>query len=295
MTDVRLITSGLGNELIDAMATADTIYLIVSFAANSGIGFLQKALAQAVARHAEIKILVGDYLYITEPGALQRLYQLQQEPPSVQPEVPVQPVQREAPQLHTSSTPAMQPDTARLRPRSKPVAPPDPARPPESFQARETESFHPQEADFEIRLWQSQGRSFHPKAYLLQMGPDDGLLFVGSSNLSRSALTSGVEWNLAMRAQVAPLTFDRARQTFLESFYAACTLPVTPGVIDLYRAGHDRYHREFPQTALQWRRDQAKVPASDDGDDGDGGGHGPKRHVNKTPRPPVQPDAPPPG
>ena len=37
-------------------------------------------------------------------------------------------------------------------------------------------------------------RSFHPKAYIFALG-DGGTAFVGSSNLSESALTSAVEWN----------------------------------------------------------------------------------------------------
>ena len=49
----------------------------------------------------------------------------------------------------------------------------------------------------EVRLWQSNGTSFHPKAYIFQFD-DSGTLIVGSSNLSRSALTTGVEWNLSM-------------------------------------------------------------------------------------------------
>ena len=44
-------------------------------------------------------------------------------------------------------------------------------------------------------------RSFHPKAWMLT-GPDWETVFVGSSNLSRAALTDGVEWNL--RTEDAP-------------------------------------------------------------------------------------------
>jgi superfamily II DNA or RNA helicase/diadenosine tetraphosphate (Ap4A) HIT family hydrolase len=39
------------------------------------------------------------------------------------------------------------------------------------------------------------GRAFHPKAWHLA-GDDFGVAFVGSSNLSRSALREGIEWNL---------------------------------------------------------------------------------------------------
>ena len=49
----------------------------------------------------------------------------------------------------------------------------------------------------QIRLWQSNGVSFHPKAYLFQTKNHD-CLFIGSSNLSKSALGNGVEWNLSV-------------------------------------------------------------------------------------------------
>ena len=43
----------------------------------------------------------------------------------------------------------------------------------------------------------AEGRAFHPKAYLFFNGPC-GVAYVGSSNLSQSALTDGVEWNLRL-------------------------------------------------------------------------------------------------
>lgn len=51
----------------------------------------------------------------------------------------------------------------------------------------------------EARVWQDPRTSFHPKAYLFWSsagGPARG--FVGSSNLSRSGIDGGVEWNLAV-------------------------------------------------------------------------------------------------
>ncbi len=36
---------------------------------------------------------------------------------------------------------------------------------------------------------------FHPKAYILFAGEGEGAAFVGSSNLSRTALLQGIEWN----------------------------------------------------------------------------------------------------
>ncbi len=56
----------------------------------------------------------------------------------------------------------------------------------------------------ELRVFQAERQSFHLKAYICTRSEDGlavwGAAFVGSSNLSRTALTDGLEWNL----RVAP-------------------------------------------------------------------------------------------
>jgi superfamily II DNA or RNA helicase/diadenosine tetraphosphate (Ap4A) HIT family hydrolase len=49
--------------------------------------------------------------------------------------------------------------------------------------------------DIELRVFESQGVSFHPKAYIIASPDGSGTAFVGSSNLSDTALRSGIEWN----------------------------------------------------------------------------------------------------
>lgn len=46
----------------------------------------------------------------------------------------------------------------------------------------------------DLRFYNKPEKSFHPKAYIFEY-VDEGELFVGSSNMSKSALTSGIEWN----------------------------------------------------------------------------------------------------
>ncbi|WP_242824083.1 DEAD/DEAH box helicase family protein [[Clostridium] dakarense] len=48
--------------------------------------------------------------------------------------------------------------------------------------------------NLDIRFYNDTKRSFHPKAYIFE-NKTEGEIFIGSSNLSRSALTSGIEWN----------------------------------------------------------------------------------------------------
>lgn len=123
MTNVQLITNNLIHKLERYMDDAKAIYILTSFVMKSGVEILTEALRKAAEKNVDIKICTGDYLYITQPDALERLYNI-----------------------------------------------------------------HP---NIEIRLWKSAGKSFHPKAYLFEH-ESDGVMIVGSSNMSRSALTSGV-------------------------------------------------------------------------------------------------------
>jgi len=49
--------------------------------------------------------------------------------------------------------------------------------------------------NFQLRVYETEGTSFHPKAYLFHERSGAGVAYVGSSNLTETALTSGVEWN----------------------------------------------------------------------------------------------------
>jgi superfamily II DNA or RNA helicase/HKD family nuclease len=46
----------------------------------------------------------------------------------------------------------------------------------------------------DLRFYSDSSVSFHPKTYIINQG-DEGVLFIGSSNISRAALTNGIEWN----------------------------------------------------------------------------------------------------
>jgi len=47
----------------------------------------------------------------------------------------------------------------------------------------------------QLKIFVSEGRSFHPKGYVLSHSGGRGVAYVGSSNLSSSALVDGIEWN----------------------------------------------------------------------------------------------------
>jgi len=166
MPDIKLITENLADELIPGIRRASSIYIMTSFVMESGARILAPYLKEAIERGAEVKILAGDYLFVSQPEGLRRLFDI--------------------------------------------------------------------DYRIEVRLWQSQGTSFHPKAYLLDYEEGQGLLIVGSSNFSRSAFRIGVEWNLAMSAKAEPFTFQEALDKFMHNFYHECTFSLNHESIASY-------------------------------------------------------------
>ncbi|PAQ16088.1 DNA helicase [Bacillaceae bacterium SAOS 7] len=104
--------------------------------------------------------------------------------------------------------------------------------------------------DAEVRMWKSGGKSFHPKAYLFRMN-GAGHLIVGSSNLSASALTSGVEWNLHAPPAVDDEIFEKGLEEFATIFQHEFTIPVNNETIKSYRDSYEQFHRQ-QSVAKQW-------------------------------------------
>jgi HKD family nuclease/diadenosine tetraphosphate (Ap4A) HIT family hydrolase len=100
--------------------------IAVAFLLDSGARMIVAHLRDFLARGGRARILVGDYLDVTEPAALRRLNDLS--------------------------------------------------------------------GDLTVRVYEARDRGFHLKTYIFQTD-DEGIAFVGSSNLSAPALTSSIEWN----------------------------------------------------------------------------------------------------
>ncbi len=179
MPDIKLITENLADELIPGIRKAPSIYIMTSFVMDSGVKLLAAHLKAAVERGAEVKVLGGDYLFISDPKGLRRLFELDDR--------------------------------------------------------------------IEVLLWRSNGSSFHPKAYLLDYDEGQGLLIVGSSNLSVSAYRLGVEWNLAMNAEASPFTFQSALDKFMNNFHHECTIPLNNESIVGYEQDYEDYHQKYPE------------------------------------------------
>ncbi len=140
--------------------------MMTSFVMQSGVRLLAPHLKRALDNGAEVKVLAGDYLYVTQPEGLRALKEIDER--------------------------------------------------------------------LEARLWRSAGASFHPKAYLFDYDNGEGVLIVGSSNFSLSAMRMGMEWNLSMNAQVEPYTFQLAMDKFMRNFYHESTLPLNDSTINIY-------------------------------------------------------------
>lgn len=155
--------------LKQALRVALEVDIVAAFVQPSGLTLLEQDLVDALERGAAVRVLTGDYLRITHPHALQRLYTL------------------------TTRHPGLR-----------------------------------------VRLFRvADAQAFHPKAYIFVRGRH-GVAFVGSSNLSRSALTRGIEWNLrATHADAA--TFRDVRARFEALFTAPQAAPLSAALVDAYQ------------------------------------------------------------
>ncbi len=70
----------------------------------------------------------------------------------------------------------------------------------------------------DLRFYNDRARSFHPKSYIFHY-ENMSEIYIGSSNLSRSALTSGIEWNYRFNNLTDKKNFSLFFQTFEELFF----------------------------------------------------------------------------
>jgi superfamily II DNA or RNA helicase/HKD family nuclease len=162
---------------------ADAVDMAVAFALDGGVNLIFPWLEDLLGRGGNLRLVVGDYLDVTEPSALRHLLDLGREG---------------------------------LR------------------------------GQFEPYIFETGGGSFHPKAWLFRSGENRGATIVGSSNLSRSALTVGVEWNLRSDA-------PHDRQAVLAAFETLLSHPsvhpLTETWIDAY--AQRRQSRPLPAYAAR--------------------------------------------
>ena len=69
----------------------------------------------------------------------------------------------------------------------------------------------------DLRFYSDKRRSFHPKSYIFHY-ENGGEIYIGSSNISRSALTSGIEWNYRFNSRDDRKNFRLFYDTFTDLF-----------------------------------------------------------------------------
>lgn len=114
-----------------------------------------------------------------------------------------------------------------------------------------------------IRVFESKNHIFHMKAYIFtRHHPEYGIAgtaFIGSSNLSKQALSSGLEWNYRIEYPGDP-GFLEAVQRFNELFCHADTVSLTHEWIDAY--DRRRLDRRLPVAPDSYEQEPPPKPTS---------------------------------
>jgi len=108
----------------------------------------------------------------------------------------------------------------------------------------------------DLRFYNDKERSFHPKSYIFHYENSEEI-FIGSSNISRSALTSGIEWNYRFNSLDDKKNFNLFYDTFTDLFEHHSIIVDDEELI--------RYSKNWHKPAVS--KDLAKYDALDDGAD----------------------------
>ncbi len=179
--------SPLWEHLAWRIAGAKTVDVLVSFVQSSGLDVIEERLFEALANNAKVRILVSDYLYISDPKALRTL-------------------------LGWGDLAAEESSSCRLLVKL-----------------------------IEVAKLPSNPKSFHPKAWRIVEGCRD-FICVGSSNLSKPALETGVEWNLLSTANTEETSHAQFSDEFEALWNVASTL--TSDLVARYTSAAEKYRRE---------------------------------------------------
>ena len=71
--------------------------------------------------------------------------------------------------------------------------------------------------EIDLRFYNDKNKSFHPKSYIFHY-KNHSEIYIGSSNISKSALTSGIEWNYRFDSIADENSFQLFFETFEDLF-----------------------------------------------------------------------------
>ncbi len=180
--------SPLWDRISDRLSAATEVDLLASFVQPSGLDLIQASVFSALRSGATIRILVGDYLYITSAEALKRM-------------------------VGWMDLVAEIPGPGQLLVRLA-----------------------------ELSKLSSKPDSFHPKAWRI-LDSSGGLIVVGSSNLSKAALETGVEWNLIGHTSGSDMIDAELASAFAELWQQAT--PLDTELVATYASHAKEAHRIF--------------------------------------------------
>jgi superfamily II DNA or RNA helicase/diadenosine tetraphosphate (Ap4A) HIT family hydrolase len=179
--------------------TAHDIAIVAAFVQESGLHHIRGDVLAALDRGARVRILTGDYLDITQASALEMLLGWQETTGKAD--------------AGSDADGDSEDDL-------------DDGGAGECGRALEARVI-------EVERLVPKATSFHPKSWRFD-GPGYGVAFVGSSNLSRAALVTGIEWNLRVDRDRDRDAYDRVRGAFEEIWGRARTLD--PAWVEAYAA-----------------------------------------------------------
>jgi superfamily II DNA or RNA helicase/diadenosine tetraphosphate (Ap4A) HIT family hydrolase/HKD family nuclease/SOS-response transcriptional repressor LexA len=192
--------SPLWDHLSWRIAGASIVDVLASFVQMSGLDVIENHLFEAIRNRACVRILVSDYLYISDAHALRRL-------------------------LGWTDLALEELGAGRLFVRL-----------------------------IELAKIPSAPISFHPKAWRIVDG-QTGFITVGSSNLSKPALKTGVEWNLLSSMNAAPEAHAQVAAEFDALWKIASSL--TPAIVEQYSVRASKFRNEnFTPESIDSREPQ---------------------------------------
>jgi superfamily II DNA or RNA helicase/HKD family nuclease/diadenosine tetraphosphate (Ap4A) HIT family hydrolase len=86
----------------------------------------------------------------------------------------------------------------------------------------------------DLRVFETRAISFHPKSYIFHLDDGSSVALVGSSNLTSSALRTGVEWNYRVVTSADPKGLAEVHQGFDSLFLHPATKPVDESWVRAY-------------------------------------------------------------
>jgi superfamily II DNA or RNA helicase/diadenosine tetraphosphate (Ap4A) HIT family hydrolase/SOS-response transcriptional repressor LexA len=190
--------SPLWNAIAPRLPTAHSVDILASFVQRSGLEVIERPIFSALERGTKVRVLVSDYLTISDPLALRRLLGWSQS--------------AEADRLAGTLE-------SRL---------------------------------IEMTNLPATLESFHPKAWRI-IDDQEVWIAVGSSNLSRAALQTGIEWNLLDRSTDADHASHRQFDLAYQSLWQLAT-PLDPSIIEAYALRAQRtVDEDLPPEAIDPR------------------------------------------